>query len=157
MTDPDRLVREYLDAVRRVGAHLPADQLDELLADLTEHITTARAELQPETEAGVRALLERLGQPESIVAEARLGRPAAPPPTPPVPVRRTSPVTIVLIVVAAVIGIPALLLCAGVLFLLVASPTTTSGRPEPVTSYEPAPVPSGGATAEPSPTGTAGR
>jgi Transcriptional regulator PadR-like family len=36
-----------------------------------EHIAAARADLDPETEAGVRSLLERLGEPADIAAEAR--------------------------------------------------------------------------------------
>ena len=54
MTDQhDRMVGEYLDAVRRATVDLPPDRRDDLLADLSEHIATARAELDPETEAGV--------------------------------------------------------------------------------------------------------
>ena len=76
MTDQhDRMVGEYLDAVRRATVDLPPDRRDDLLADLSEHIATARAELDPETEAGVRDILERLGDPASIAAEARLGAP----------------------------------------------------------------------------------
>jgi hypothetical protein len=75
----DRMVGEYLDAVRRATVDLPPDRRDDLLADLGEHIATARAELDPETEAGVRDILDRLGDPVNIAAEARLGTP--PPPT----------------------------------------------------------------------------
>lgn len=73
----DDLVEQWLASVQRAGADLPPDRLGELLADLREHITVTRAELssETETEADVRTLLERLGDPESIVAEARTGVP----------------------------------------------------------------------------------
>jgi hypothetical protein len=73
----DRLVDEWLDRVERAAADLPPDQRGELLADLREHIAVARADLSPETEAGVRTILERLGDPAMIAEEARHGEPSA--------------------------------------------------------------------------------
>jgi len=53
---------------------------------VAEHIDAARGGLEPETEAGVRTLLERLGDPAEIAAEARerfgVQRPPARPATP---------------------------------------------------------------------------
>ena len=51
--------------------------------EVAEHIAAARADLDPETEAGVRTMLERLGDPADIAAEARdrfgvQARPATP-------------------------------------------------------------------------------
>jgi len=76
MTDRNNtLVAEYLDALAQATADLPPDRRGELLADLREHIAAARAELHTETEAAVRTILDRLGDPRTIAAEARLGVP----------------------------------------------------------------------------------
>ena len=95
MSDPERqadqLVEGWLDAVARAASDLPADQRVELLADLREHIAVARADLVPETDNGVRTLLERLGDPATIAAEARQSGQATPPPVPPPPVPPAPP------------------------------------------------------------------
>ncbi|MGK5741551.1 HAAS signaling domain-containing protein [Micromonospora sp. URMC 103] len=75
MTPIDSLIDSYLNAIARAGAGLPPQRREDLLTDLREHITAARAELHPETEAGVRTVLDRLGEPESIIAEARQDEP----------------------------------------------------------------------------------
>ena len=84
MTDRalDRLVDDWLARVEQAAADLPDHRRAELLADLREHITVARADLTTETEAGVRTILERLGDPATIAAEARRHEPD-PPPAPP--------------------------------------------------------------------------
>ncbi|MFS8477807.1 MAG: hypothetical protein FWJ93_02315 [Micromonosporaceae bacterium] len=76
MNPIDALVDGYLSAVAQATADLPQSRREELLADLRAHIAQARAELDPPTEAGVRTILERLGDPAAIAAEARLGEPA---------------------------------------------------------------------------------
>jgi uncharacterized membrane protein len=122
----DPLVGEYLDAVTRATADLPADRRADLLADLREHIAAARAELVPETEAGVRTILDRLGDPAGIAAEARLGEPAPAAPAAPGPVRNTHGMrNAVLVIVAAVV-----LMCAVGAGLLLA---THRGVPTKVT------------------------
>jgi uncharacterized membrane protein len=128
----DRMVGEYLDAVRRATVDLTPDRRDDLLADLSEHIATARAELDPETEAGVRNILDRLGDPVSIAAEARLGAP--PPPAAPIglatpakPRTRRNVTLIVAGVVAAVL----LLCCLAPAVALIAFSTTRVGQSTP--------------------------
>ncbi|HEU5475965.1 MAG TPA: hypothetical protein VFV67_35515 [Actinophytocola sp.] len=80
----DRLVEDYLGAVSYACRELPQEQRDDLVGDLREHITAARAVLYQPTEAAVRTILDRLGEPAAIAAEARLaaglGAAAAPPP-----------------------------------------------------------------------------
>ena len=145
----DVLVEEYLAAVAYASHDLPPHRRDELLADLREHIASARADLAPETEAAVRTILARLGDPASIVAEARLG--ITPPPVPasrPVPVSRPGIAgwAIALIVTAVVV----FLVCVGMLVVgLVAYQTGQTEAPMPAqTSVEapsrtpPAPDPS---------------
>jgi uncharacterized membrane protein len=70
MTDRnDSLVADYLERVSRATAGLSADRRDELVRDLREHIETSRADLSVETEAEVRGILERLGDP-AVIARA---------------------------------------------------------------------------------------
>jgi hypothetical protein len=118
----DLLVEEYLAAVAGAGPDLPPHRRADLLADLREHIASARADLAPETEAGVRTILARLGDPASIVAEARLGITQQPVlPAGPVPVsgRRGIPGWAIALMV---VGFVVFLICAGVMVVgLVAS------------------------------------
>jgi hypothetical protein len=83
-TEADALILRYLQELEAELHDLPANRRQELLDEVGEHIAAARAELDPETEAGVRTLLERLGEPADIAAEARerfgvQPRPARPP------------------------------------------------------------------------------
>jgi uncharacterized membrane protein len=82
MNTYDVLVNDYLRAVEQALAGVPANRRAELLADLSEHIAAKRAELSPdqETEVEVRSILELLGDPEELAAEARADADAAPPP-----------------------------------------------------------------------------
>jgi uncharacterized membrane protein len=66
---PDDLVEAYL---RRLGDELrdlPRPRRTELVDEIREHITEARSDLSSDVE--VRNLLERLGDPADIAAEAR--------------------------------------------------------------------------------------
>ena len=67
----DALVDHYLNELQAQLHGLPATRRRELLEEVGEHIAAARAALDPETEAGVRTVLERLGDPADIAAEAR--------------------------------------------------------------------------------------
>lgn len=79
-TEVDALILRYLQDLEAELRDLPASRRQELMDEVGEHIATARAGLDPETEAGVRSVLERLGDPADIAAEARerFGVPAAP-------------------------------------------------------------------------------
>jgi uncharacterized membrane protein len=71
----DTLIERYLADLQteletELG-NLPANRRRELLAEVGEHITQARASLDADTEAGIRTVLERLGDPADIAAEAR--------------------------------------------------------------------------------------
>jgi hypothetical protein len=80
-TEADALVHRYLQDLEAQLRDLPASRRQELLDEVGEHIADARAALDPETEAGVRTMLERLGDPADIAAEAR-ERFGVPPPPP---------------------------------------------------------------------------
>jgi hypothetical protein len=70
-TEADALILRYLQDLESQLGDLPANRRQELLDEVQEHIAAARADLDPETEAGIRSLLERLGDPADIAAEAR--------------------------------------------------------------------------------------
>jgi hypothetical protein len=70
-TEVDALILRYLQDLEVELHDLPANRRQELLDEVGEHIAAARAGLDPETEAGVRTMLERLGDPADIAAEAR--------------------------------------------------------------------------------------
>jgi len=134
MTPIDSLVDSYLSAVARATADLPPQRREDLLTDLREHITTARAELTPETEAGVRTILDRLGDPASIAAEARQDEPPHPTPLPAanahVPPYRSK--SRALIVVALMLGAALAVCVVGALVLFAARSTFDPGGPVPV-------------------------
>jgi hypothetical protein len=73
MTTPtiDRLVADYLARLERAARVLPPGRRAELLEEIRDHITTARAAGAAADEAAVRTMLDRLGEPEEIVAAAR--------------------------------------------------------------------------------------
>ncbi|QPP08404.1 hypothetical protein G4Z16_20615 [Streptomyces bathyalis] len=74
------LVVAYLETVKREAATLEPERRDELLADLAEHVAVALAERPAHGEADVKAVLDRLGDPRTIVATAREGETAVTPP-----------------------------------------------------------------------------
>lgn len=70
-TDVDGLVAEYLDDLERALADVSGTRRRELVGEISDHIEQARAELADGgTEAEVRTLLERLGDPAEIAADA---------------------------------------------------------------------------------------
>jgi len=66
----DRLVADYLKRLDAELRDLPRARRRELHQEISEHIADARADLE-EDESSVRGLLDRLGDPEEIAAEAR--------------------------------------------------------------------------------------
>jgi len=68
METEQRLIDDYLERLERAALRLPSGQRAELLAEIREHIESARAADEITGEAGLRELLDRLGEPEEIVA-----------------------------------------------------------------------------------------
>jgi uncharacterized membrane protein len=66
-----REVGEYLRRLQRSMEDLPAGRRDEILAEIEGHISDLLAEYPAATDADVRNVLERVGDPEDIAAEAR--------------------------------------------------------------------------------------
>lgn len=128
-TTNDALVDGYLAHVERATAGLPPERRDELVRDLREHIETERAGLTTDSEAGIRAILERLGDPDMIAREAAadLGPVLVPAPAPaPPPVRRNR--TGLWIILAVVIVVALVILCGGVALL---GRVSEAGGPRP--------------------------
>jgi hypothetical protein len=81
MTDySDAIVAEYLRRLDFAAVGLQPDRRAELVSEISEHIAHARTSGEVHDEAGLRDLLDRLGEPDDIVAEARESDPDAPPP-----------------------------------------------------------------------------
>ena len=69
--DLDGIVADYMARLRAAVSDLSPGDRQQIIEQISEHISSARAALPEETEAGVRDILERLGTPEEIAAEAR--------------------------------------------------------------------------------------
>ena len=70
-TKADTLIDRYLNDLQAELRGVPANRRRELLEEVGEHITQARAALDADTEAAIRTVLERLGDPAEIAADAR--------------------------------------------------------------------------------------
>jgi hypothetical protein len=70
-SNTDMLVADYLKRLNAELRDLPRARRRELVEEISEHIAEGRADLESENEAAIRTLLERLGDPEEIAAEAR--------------------------------------------------------------------------------------
>jgi hypothetical protein len=81
-THADSLIAGYLARLRAAAADLPSSARDELIEDMRAHIAEARNREPQETDATILNILDRLGEPDAVVAEARR-RPDAFEPHPP--------------------------------------------------------------------------
>ena len=86
MTSADELVEDYLKTLEGELSDLPGDDLPrarrrEIVEEVSAHIAEARASGGAESEAEVATLLDRIGEPDEIAAEAqaRLDVPPAKP------------------------------------------------------------------------------
>lgn len=64
------LIDQYLTRLTDAARVLPADRRDELLAEIREHIAASGVAGADADEAGVRTMLDRLGEPADIVGAA---------------------------------------------------------------------------------------
>jgi len=73
MTAPhaDQLIDGYLARLNAAAADLPKGARQELVDDVRAHIAEARAREPQETDATILNILDRLGAPATVVAEAR--------------------------------------------------------------------------------------
>jgi len=70
--DADQLIDEYLRAVDRAMTGMSGTRRSELLTDLRHHIEAEREDRVDGSEAEIREILDRLGDPEVVAAEARV-------------------------------------------------------------------------------------
>src|SRR5580693_5650164 len=73
--EADKLVRRYLTQLDAALQGVEASRRQEILADVHEHIEEQRTGIDPDDTASVRTLLDKVGNPAAIAAEA-----GAPPP-----------------------------------------------------------------------------
>jgi hypothetical protein len=66
----DQIVDEYLGRLRLALAELSPDRRQQLIVSITDHISEARSTLHADSEVAIRDILDRVGQPEEIAAEA---------------------------------------------------------------------------------------
>jgi hypothetical protein len=73
MTAPhaDQLTDGYLARLRVAAADLPSSVRDELIEDMRAHIIEARNREPQDTDATILNILDRLGEPLTVVADAR--------------------------------------------------------------------------------------
>ncbi|MBT1184231.1 hypothetical protein HET69_09430 [Streptomyces sp. CJ_13] len=89
--ESDQLVYEYLSRVGDLAQRrqLPSGDRMRLVAGLRDEIDRRRAKYEPETQASVRKILERIGTPEEVLDTlGALSGPAAPDIAPGVPAQR---------------------------------------------------------------------
>jgi hypothetical protein len=74
-TDLDGLIDNYLRRLDAALSRLPVIRRVQLVSEIAEHLDEARSELANQTEIEVRQLLDRVGRPEDIAAEALADEP----------------------------------------------------------------------------------
>jgi hypothetical protein len=67
----DQIVAGYLKRLEAELEWLPASRRRELTGQITDHIDEARGQLVDESDADLLSIIDRLGEPEEISAEAR--------------------------------------------------------------------------------------
>ncbi|MGO9196747.1 MAG: HAAS signaling domain-containing protein [Acidimicrobiales bacterium] len=72
MSTPDELIADYLERVRiaLAASRCPQSRCAEIVDEISSHMREARASVAPDDEAAARELLDRMGSPEEIAAEA---------------------------------------------------------------------------------------
>jgi len=70
-THAHQIVDGYLKRLDGELADLPVTRRQEVSSQIAEHIAQARSELSEETDADLLTILDRLGEPDEIAAEAR--------------------------------------------------------------------------------------
>ena len=149
-TQYNDVVAEYLREVDLRLAGLPVLQRRELLADLSAHIETERAERHLQGEAELIEVLERLGSPE-VVARAAYEEagplpPIAAPPSPPplaapLPPRDRAPWVLPIVGAGLLALVVMLALCAGVFLFARGSGSPAEAPAVTAVPAPPAPTP----------------
>lgn len=64
----DQIVDDYFEQLRKALLPMPRLRREQLIDELRAHVESARAGAPADSEAAVREVLERLGDPEEIAA-----------------------------------------------------------------------------------------
>ena len=67
----DQLVHEYMDRLDMLLAGMPQERREEILDEISNHIAEARSEIPDESDADLRNLLDRIGDPAEVAGAAR--------------------------------------------------------------------------------------
>jgi hypothetical protein len=67
----DKLVEDYLKRLKGETSDLPRAARRELIQEISDHIDEARSDVPTASEAEIRNILDRVGEPAEIAAEAR--------------------------------------------------------------------------------------
>jgi uncharacterized membrane protein len=70
-TNTDATVSRYFKELEGALRGIPASRRREIIDEIRGHVSEARSALETESESGVRNVLERLGDPSEIAADAR--------------------------------------------------------------------------------------
>src|SRR4051812_11147183 len=71
MTTQERVIDDYLDRLHRSLRDVPAAQREGIISEIVTHIDEALDAEPDDSEASLRNVLERVGDPEEIASEAR--------------------------------------------------------------------------------------
>ena len=124
MTTSERWSSAYLTELDRAAALLPPDRRAELLTEISDHLRTELDAVTDEDEA--RAVLERLGDPHAVVAEASADLP--PPPAQPGSAGASgAEIASLLLIGVGGIALPLIAPAVGVL-LMASTPRWTPGQ-----------------------------
>jgi hypothetical protein len=66
--DLDALCADYLERLRAALGDVQRSDREQIIAQVSEHLSEARAALSSQNEAGIREIVERLGSPDDIAA-----------------------------------------------------------------------------------------
>jgi len=100
-SDLDQIVEQYLSRLKVALADLPAERRQQLIDSITDHISEARVALSANSEVAIRDILDRVGQPADIAAEALTVQ--APPPLSRASSTRRATIAVIAIVVVALL------------------------------------------------------
>ncbi|HEY4914814.1 MAG TPA: hypothetical protein VIJ91_12950 [Candidatus Dormibacteraeota bacterium] len=96
----DQLVHEYLDRLDSLLAGVPQRRREEILDEISKHIAEQRSQIPDESDADLRNLLERIGDPAEVADAARDDGETV---TMPKPARRIGPIEVLALVLTPLI------------------------------------------------------
>ena len=68
--DLDALCADYMERLRAALGDVQVSDREQIIGQVSEHLSEARVALPQQNEAGIREILERLGSPQDIAAAA---------------------------------------------------------------------------------------